>query len=57
MLSKDATRKIPNQVSKTSVMSFQFKNIVLKNNHTESEMSERKNLSLVETQQLAEALP
>ena len=57
MLSKDATRKIPNQVSKTSVMSFQFKNIVLKNNHTESEMSDRKNLSLVETQQLAEALP
>ena len=44
MLSKDAASKIATQVSKTSVMSFQFKNIVLKINHTESKMSVRKNL-------------
>ena len=44
MLSKDAASKITTHVSKTSVMSFQFKNIVLKINHTESKMSDRKNL-------------
>ena len=54
MLSKDAASKITTQVSKTSVMSFLFKNIVLKINHTESKMSDRKNLKLVETEQLAE---
>ena len=36
-------------------MNFQFKSIVLKINHTESKMSDRKNLSLVETEPLAEA--
>ena len=36
-------------------MNFQFKSIVLKINHTESQMSDRKNLSLVETEPLAEA--
>ena len=41
MLSKDAASKITTQVSKTSVMSFQFKNIVLKINHTESKMQEK----------------
>ena len=54
MLSKDTASKITTQVSKTSVMSFLFKNIVLKINHTESKMSDRKNLKLVETEQLAE---
>ena len=49
MLSKDAANKITTQVTKNSVMSFQFKNIVLKINHTESKMSDRKNLSLMET--------
>ena len=44
MLSKKAASKITTQVSKTSVMSFQFKKIVLKINHTESKMSQRKNL-------------
>ena len=44
MLSKDATSKITTHVSKTGVMSFQFKNIVLKISHTESKMSDRKNL-------------
>ena len=43
-LSKDAASKITIQVSKTSVMSFQFKNTVLKINHAESKMSDRKNL-------------
>ena len=47
--------KITTQVTKKSVMSFQFKNIVSKINHTESKMSDRKNLSLVETEPLAEA--
>ena len=56
MLSKDAASKITIQVSKTSVMSFQFKNVVLKINHTESKMPDRKNLSLVETEQLTEAI-
>ena len=49
MLSEDAASKITTQVTKKSVMSFQFKNIVSKINHTESKMSDRKNLSLVET--------
>ena len=44
MLSKDAASKITTQVRKTGAMSFQFKNIVLKINHTESKMSVRKNL-------------
>ena len=44
MLSKDAPSKITTQMSKTSVMSFQFKNTVLKINHAESKMSDRKNL-------------
>ena len=44
MASKNAASKITTQVSKTSVMSFQFKKIVLKINHTESKMSQRKNL-------------
>ena len=44
MLSKGTASKITTQVSKTSVMSFQFKNIVLKINHAESKMSDRKNL-------------
>ena len=44
MLSKDAASKITTHVSKTSVMSFQFKNIVLKINHTESKMSDRKKI-------------
>ena len=48
MLSKDAASKITTQVSKTSVMSVQFKNIVLKINHTESNMPDTKNLKLVE---------
>ena len=44
MLSKDVASEIMTQVGKTSVMSFQFKNIVLEINHTESKMSDRKNL-------------
>ena len=44
MLSKEAASKITIQVSKTSVMSFQFKNVVLKINHTESKMPDMKNL-------------
>ena len=36
MLSEDAASKITTQVTKKSVMNFQFKNIVLKINHTES---------------------
>ena len=44
ILSKGTASKITTQVSKTSVMSFQFKNIVLKINHAESKMSDRKNL-------------
>ena len=44
MLSKGTASKITTQVSKTSVMNFQFKNIVLKINHAESKMSDRKNL-------------
>ena len=56
MLSKDAASKITTQVTKKSVVSFQFKNIVLKINHTESKMSDRKNLSLVEIEPLAEAV-
>ena len=56
MLSKDAASKITTQVTKNSVKSFQFKNIVLKINYTESKMSDRKNLSLVETEPLAEAV-
>ena len=56
MLSEDAASKITTQVTKKSVMSFQFKNIVSKINHTESKMSDRKNLSLVETEPLAEAV-
>ena len=56
MLSKDAASKITIQVSKTSVMSFQFKNVVLKINYTESKMPDMKNLSLVETEQLAEVV-
>ena len=55
VLSKDAASKITTQVTKKSVMNFQFKSIVLKINHTESKMSDRKNLSLVETEALAEA--
>ena len=43
-------------MTKSSVKSFQFKNIVLKINYTESKMSDRKNLSLVETEPLAEAV-
>ena len=43
-------------MTKNSVKSFQFKNIVLKINYTESKMSDRKNLSLVETEPLAEAV-
>ena len=56
MLLKDAASKILTQVTKKSVMSFQFKNIVLKINLTESKMSDRNNLSLVETKPLAEAV-
>ena len=56
MLSKDVASKITTQVTKKSVVSFQFKNIVLKINHTESKMSDRKNLSLVEIEPLAEAV-
>ena len=56
MLSKDAASKITTQVTKNSVKSFQFKNIVLRINYTESKMSDRKNLSLVETEPLAEAV-
>ena len=56
MLSKDVASKIITQVGKTSVLSFQFKNIVLKINHTESKMSDRKILWLVETEQLAETV-
>ena len=44
MLSKDVASTITTQVGKTSVMSFQFKNIVLEISHAESKMSERKNL-------------
>ena len=44
MLSKDAASKITTQVSKTGVVSFQFKDIVLKINHTETRMPDRKNL-------------
>ena len=44
MLSKDPASKITAHVSKTSIMSFQFKNIVLKIDHTESKMSDRKKL-------------
>ena len=44
MLSKHVASKITTQVGKTSVKSFQFKNIVLKMNHTESKMSNTKNL-------------
>ena len=44
MLSKDAASKITTQVSKAGVMSLKFKNIVLKVNHTESKMPDRKNL-------------
>ena len=43
-------------MTKNSVKRFQFKNIVLKINYTESKMSDRKNLSLAETQPLAEAV-
>ena len=43
-------------MTKKSVVSFQFKNIVLKINHTDSTMSDRKNLSLVEIEPLAEAV-
>ena len=43
-------------MTKNSVKSFQFKNIVLRINYTESKMSDRKNLSLVETEPLAEAV-
>ena len=56
MLKKDAASKITTQVTKNSVKRFQFKNIVLKINYTESKMSDRKNLSLVETEPLAEAV-
>ena len=56
MLSKDVASKITTQVTKKSVVSFQFKNIVLKINHTESKMSDRKNLSLVEIEPLAAAV-
>ena len=44
MLSKDVASTITTQVGKTSVMSFQFKDIVLEISHAESKMSERKNL-------------
>ena len=44
MVSKNAASKLTTQVSKTSVMSFQFKKIVLKINHTESKMSQTKNV-------------
>ena len=37
-------------------MSFQFRNIVLNINHTESKMSDRKDLHFVETEQLAETV-
>ena len=56
MLSKDIASKITTQVGKTSVMSFQFKNIVLEINHTGSRVSNRKNLEIVETEQLAETV-
>ena len=42
MLSKDAASKATTQVRKASVMSYQFKKIVLKINHTERKMSDRK---------------
>ena len=44
MLSKNAASKITAQVSKASVLSFQLKKIVLKINHKESKMSQRKNV-------------
>ena len=56
MLSKDVASEIMTQVGKTSVMSFQFKNIVLEINHTGSRVSNRKNLEIVETEQLAETV-
>ena len=56
MLSKDVASEIMTQVGKTSVMSFQFKNIVLEINHTGSRVSNRKNLKIVETEQLAETV-
>ena len=56
MLSKDVVSEIMTQVGKTSVMSFQFKNIVLEINHTGSRVSNRKNLEIVETEQLAETV-
>ena len=53
-ISKDSASKITTQVSKTSVMSFQFKNIVLKLIIQKAKC--RKNLSVVGTEQLVEAV-